>query len=271
MTDTHSNIVKNKVNQPNLLQGCFSIFRYFMLRTIRDKEPKILFPLASGILEVLTIGLLLGSTIPGFGSYTFFQYLLPAVIMGNMFTRACNDAALESFVMRYDGNITDFICSPLPLWAFIASLIISSCVSAFIPTMLILVWAVIVGGYSLANANILGIILVLLFTGLIGASIGMFNASKATSFGQTFIGSAVVFMLIGSSDKFFTIELVNALGIDWYSTYIYFNPVFYLNALIRSAFLGCPLTISYSGIVILLLVALFLIDRSKAGMVETLQ
>ncbi len=154
---------------------------YLFLRLVRGTMRMPVFVIISivqPILWVLLFGQLFRSvtTIPGFGSSSYVQFLAPGIsMMTALFSSAYSGMGLIADIER--GVLDRLLATPVSRGALIAGRILHSAVQVVLQAGIILVVAILLGARP--HGGVLGVLAVLLTAALLGAAFASFSNGLA--------------------------------------------------------------------------------------------
>lgn len=217
----------------SLFNAYFGIAKKEITRYLRIWTQTLLPPAITTTLYFLIFGHVIGSRIGNIGQVNYISFITPGLIMLAVVTNSFMNVVSSFYISRYNRSIEELLVSPAPNWLIIAGYATGGVTRGVITGLIVSLIGIWFSGLHVAHVGLA--ILIVVFTSIIFALLGLLNAIFARSFDDTSILITFVLTpLIYLGGVFYSI---NDLPTFWRSL-SYINPIYYIIQLFRYALLG---------------------------------
>ena len=230
------------------------------MRTLLEKEVRrflrvpgqtVLSPLISTTLYFVVFGYSVGSRVGAVHGMPYTRYIVPGLVLLGITNNAFLNSSSSLFINKIQGTIVDLLVAPLGPGELLFGFVSGAMVRGL--TVGVLTWAVALAftGFELAHPALL--VLMLFLQAYVFAVLGLLAAMWAEKFEQiNFFPTFVMFPLTFLGGVFYSVE---SLPSPWREV-SFFNPIVYMVDSTRFAFFGHCDFPPWTGVVMLLALAL---------------
>ena len=220
-------------------------------RFLRVPGQTVLSPLISTTLYFVVFGYSVGSRVGAVHGMPYTRYIVPGLVLLGITNNAFLNSSSSLFINKIQGTIVDLLVAPLGPGELLFGFVSGAMVRGL--TVGLLTWAVALAftGFQLAHPALLSVLLLL--EAYVFSVLGLLAALWAEKFEQiNFFPTFVMFPLTFLGGVFYSVE---TLPSPWREI-SFFNPIVYMVDTTRFAFLGQCDFQPWSGLAILLALAL---------------
>jgi ABC-2 type transport system permease protein len=213
----------------------YTLIKRETVRFIKDLWDTILPPTISALLFFIIFGIALGSRIGDVDGLAYGQFIVPGIILLAVINNSFLNPAYSLFQSRWDGNIADFLVTPLSTRQIATAIIIGGVIRGLIIGVLVSVFVIALGGVSVQNLHfaILFAILVSLMFASLGCIVGLWTKGWE---GVGAISTFVLDPLVLLGGVFFSLDMV--LGVPVIDVLARINPITYIMETFRYTIFG---------------------------------
>ncbi len=215
--------------------GLYTLWKREMVRYLKDPLDTIAPPIISVILFILIFGLALGPRLGEVAGVPYIQFMLPGLILMSVIMNSFYNPAYSVFQSRWQGNIADFLASPLSYTQMATAIILAGVCRGLI------VGAIVLGASFLLTSlpfvypalAVLHLLFVSLAFAGFGCIVGLWTK------GWDGVNAVSVFLLdplVMLGGVFYSLEMLR--GVPVLETLTRWNPFTYLTGAFRYSVLG---------------------------------
>lgn len=239
--------------------GFFTVLKREVMRFLKDALDTIVPPTVSVILFMLIFGLALGSRLGEVDGVPYIQFVMPGLILISVIRNSFLNPAYSLFQSRWEGNIADFLVSPLSLTQIALAIIFGGVVRGLIVGALVLLAALLLADLPFAQPALLTLYLLAVsvsFAGL-GCLVGLWTKGWE---GVNTINTFVLDPLVMLGGVFYSLEMVRGVPIIELLTAL--NPFTYITEGFRAAMFGGPQSDALTGLALTLVLGVIFVGAS---------
>jgi len=232
--------------------GPFTLFKREVMRYLKDSLDTIVPPTLSTILYIVIFGVALGSRLGHVDGVPYIQFVLPGLIMMSAIVNSFANPAYSVFQSRWNGNIFDFLSSPMSFTQMALAIIFAGVVRGLIVAVVVVIAAVIFTGVPLAHPAFTALYLLLTaiaFSSL-GCIVGLWTKGwDGVNTVYTFVLDPLVFL----GGVFYSLEMVH--GVPVVEQFTLINPFTHITGGFRYGMLGSSETDLWVGLGLIVVLA----------------
>jgi len=213
----------------------YTLIKRETVRFIKDTFDTILPPTISALLYFIIFGIALGSRIGAVEGLPYMQFIVPGIILLAVINNSFLNPAYSLFQSRWDGNIADFLVTPLSTTQIATAIIIGGMIRGLIIGTLVSLFVVVLGGVGIANifyAIGFTILISILFASL-GCIVGLWTKGWE---GVGAISTFVLDPLVLLGGVFYSLDMVR--GVPVIDLLARLNPITYIMDTFRFTIFG---------------------------------
>lgn len=225
--------------------GFFTLLKREVIRFLKDALDTIIPPTVAVVLYLLIFGLALGSRLGEVQGVSYVQFMVPGLILMSIIRNSFLNPAYSLLQSRWDGNIADFLSSPLSATQIALAIVLGGTVRGIIVGVLVFVASLgftAVPVAALLPAFSYALCVAIAFAGL-GCIVGLWTKGWE---GVGTINSFVLDPLVLLGGVFYSLDMVR--GVPFIETLTQINPFTYIIAGFRSALLGMMGPAMFAGL-----------------------
>ncbi len=224
-------------------------------RVFRIWSQTIVPPVLTSVLFIVVFGYSLGSRIQSISGFSYIEFILPGLIMMSIILSTYNNTSGSVYLSKFQGNIQEWLVSPLSYAEIIAALTIGALARGLITGVLITLIALLFS--TLSMHSVLWLLFFALMTSLLFSFAGIITGLWATSFDKMLV--FVTFLITPLTYLGGVFYSAGMLPPMWQSL-SKLNPIFYMVDGFRYSFLGMSdVPVAASALILLFLTLLFFI------------
>ncbi|OGF57694.1 MAG: hypothetical protein A2Z21_05465 [Candidatus Fraserbacteria bacterium RBG_16_55_9] len=225
--------------------GFYTLWKREMVRYLKGSLDTIAPPIISTILFIFVFGLALGSRLGAVGEFPYIQFMLPGVMMMSVIMNSFYNPAYSVFQSRWQGNIADFLASPLSYSQMAVATILAGMCRGMIVGLIVLGAAFAFTSLPLAHPGLMALYLVLVSLAFasFGCIVGLWTK------GWDGVNAVSIFLLdplVMLGGVFYSLEMIRGVPILEVLTQI--NPFTYITGGFRYSLLGIADTDPFVGL-----------------------
>lgn len=215
--------------------GFLTLLKREVVRFLKDALDTIVPPTVGVLLFMLIFGLALGSRLGAVDGVPYIQFVIPGLILISVIRNSFLNPAYSLFQSRWEGNIADFLVSPLSLTQIAVAIILGGVVRGLIVGALVLFAALLLTDLPFAHPALftMYVLAVSLSFASVGALVGLWTKGWE---GVNTINTFVLDPLVMLGGVFYSLEMVRGVPIIELLTAL--NPFTYITEGFRAAILG---------------------------------
>jgi ABC-2 type transport system permease protein len=215
--------------------GIYTLWKREMVRYLKDPLDTIAPPIISTILFIFIFGLALGSRLGTVGDFPYIQFMLPGLVMMVVILNSFYNPAYSVFQSRWQGNIADFLASPLSYTEMAVAIILAGVCRGLIVGLIVLGAAFAFTSLPFAHPGmtVLYLTLVSLAFSSFGCIVGLWTK------GWDGVNAISIFLLdplVMLGGVFYSLEMIR--GIPLLEGLTQWNPFTYITGGFRYSLLG---------------------------------
>ncbi len=224
-----------RISAQESLIAFYTLWKREMVRYLKDPLDTIAPPIISTILFILIFGLALGVRLGDVAGVPYIQFMLPGLIMMAVILNSFYNPAYSVFQSRWQGNILDFLSSPLSYTQMAVAIISAGVCRGLIVGVIVLGASFIFTNLPFAHPGlaVLYLVLVSLAFSSFGCIVGLWTK------GWDGVNAISVFLLdplVMLGGVFYSLEMIR--GVPILEPLAQLNPFTYITAGFRSSLLG---------------------------------
>lgn len=245
---------KNKIIIDNFI-SLKTIINKELIRIFRIWPQTILPQIVTTSLYFLIFGNLIGKKIGNMSSYTYIEYIIPGLIMMAIITSSYSNVVSSFFGSKFQKNIEEILISPTYNITIIIGFTSGGIIRSFIIYILILITSSIFS--NIHFYNIIIFITAYVTTSILFSFLGLINGIFAKKFDDiSIIPTFILTPLIYLGGIFYSIDILP----NNIKTFVYINPIFYINNIFRYGLLGISeINIFKAVIMMIILITIILL------------
>ncbi len=215
--------------------GFLTLLKREIVRFLKDALDTIVPPTVSVILFMLIFGVALGGRLGEVDGVPYIQFVMPGLILISVIRNSFLNPAYSLFQSRWEGNIADFLVSPLSLTQIAVASILGGVIRGLIVGALVLFAALLLTDLPFAQPALLTLYVLAVsvsFAGL-GCIVGLWTKGWE---GVNAINTFVLDPLVMLGGVFYSLEMVRGVPIIELLTAL--NTFTYITEGFRAAILG---------------------------------
>ena len=227
------------------------------VRFIKDTFDTILPPTVSAILYILIFGVALGTRMGVVNELEYIQFIMPGLILLAIIQNSFLNPAYSLFQSRWDGNIADFLVTPMSNTQIALAIILGGVIRGMIIGTLVAIFGILLSGLPLWNFPLMfGFALVVSLTfASLGCIVGLWSKGwEGVGAVSTFVLDPLV--LLGG--VFYSLEMVQ--GVTVIGTLTQINPFTYIMETFRYTIFGFSEIPALTGLLIILALCTILLS-----------
>jgi len=215
--------------------GIYTLWKREMVRYLKNPLDTIAPPIISTILFIFIFGLALGSRLGTVGDFPYIQFMLPGLVMMVVILNSFYNPAYSVFQSRWQGNIADFLSSPLSYTQMAVAIILAGVCRGMIVGLIVLGAAFAFTNLPFAHPGMatLYLMLVSLAFASFGCIVGLWTK------GWDGVNAISIFLLdplVMLGGVFYSLEMIRGVPILEVLTRL--NPFTYITAGFRHSLLN---------------------------------
>lgn len=239
--------------------GFLTLFKREVMRYLKEPLDTIAPPTISTILYIFVFGVALGSRLGTMQGVPYIQFVLPGLIMMAAIINSFYNPAYSVFQSRWQGNIFDFLASPLSFTQMALAIILAGVLRGLIVALIVLAAAIVFTQVPLVHPLFTGLYLILTaiaFSSL-GCIVGLWTKGwDGVNAVNTFLLDPLVFL----GGVFYSLKMVR--GVPLIEQLTWLNPFTYITGGFRYGMLGSSETNVALGLGLIASLALGLVLSS---------
>jgi len=234
----------------------YRIYYVFLRNLISYKRfilTTFLVSLGQPFFYLITFGIGMGAYMGAFGGRSYLYFLVPGVLTSSVMMSAASECMYGTFVKMIHEKLYDsLIATPVSVEDAIAGDIVWGTFRGLISGVLMLLVAILMGIFPVSIVNLILLLILMVFVGILFASLSMIVSAFAPNFDFfSYYTELVLTPMLFFSGVFFPLDKFPA----WMKTLALFMPLTHAVNISRSVFLG-----TYSRELILNFFVLFIIE-----------
>lgn len=215
--------------------GFYTLWKREMVRYLKDPLDTIAPPILSVVLFMLIFGLALGTRLGDVEGVPYLQFMLPGLILMSVILNSFYNPAYSVFQSRWQGNIVDFLGSPLSYTQMATAIVLAGVCRGLLVGAIVLGTAILLTDLPFAHPLWVGLELLLVsvaFAGF-GCVVGLWTK------GWDGVNAVSIFLLdplVMLGGVFYSLEMLR--GVPVLETLTRWNPFTYLTGAFRYGVLG---------------------------------
>jgi len=226
---------KAKISLWEGIVAFYTLWKREMVRYLKDPLDTIAPPIISVILFILIFGLALGARLGAVDGFPYIQFMLPGLIMMAVILNSFYNPAYSVFQSRWQGNIADFLSSPLSYTQMATAIILAGVCRGLIVGAIVLGASLLLTNLPFAHPLLVALQLFLVslaFSGF-GCIVGLWTR------GWDGVNAVSIFLLdplVMLGGVFYSPEMIE--GVPVLETLTRLNPFTYITGGFRYSVLG---------------------------------
>lgn len=236
--------------------GFLTLLKREIVRFTKDALDTIVPPTVAVVLFMLIFGLALGARLGEVGGVPYIQFMMPGLILISVIRNSFMNPAYSLFQSRWEGNVADFLVSPLSRTQIAFAIILGGVLRGLMVGALVLLAALLLTDLSFAQPVLACAyaLAVSLASASFGCIVGLWTKGWE---GVNAVNNFVLDPLVMLGGVFYSLEMVR--GVPIIETLTQLNPFTHIIAGFRAALLGSASANALAGLALTLaLGAIFL-------------
>jgi len=213
----------------------YTLWKREMVRYLKDPLDTIAPPIISVVLFMLIFGLALGARLGDVEGVPYIQFMLPGLVLMSVILNSFYNPAYSVFQSRWQGNIVDFLASPLSYTQMATAVVLAGVCRGLIVGAIVLGAAILLTDLPFAHPPLVALEILLVavaFAGF-GCVVGLWTK------GWDGVNAVSLFLLdplVMLGGVFYSLEMLH--GVPVLETLTRWNPFTYLTGAFRYGVLG---------------------------------
>lgn len=234
-----------EITRRESLIAFYTLWKREMVRYLKDPLDTIAPPIISIVLFILIFGLALGPRLGEAAGVPYIQFMLPGLIMMAVILNSFYNPAYSVFQSRWQGNIADFLATPLSYTQMAAAIILAGVCRGLIVGVIVLVIARLFTSLPFAYLG-----LAVVYLGLVALAFASFGCIVGLwTKGWDGVNAVSVFLLdplVMLGGVFYSLEMIRGVPVLEQLTWL--NPFTYIIGGFRYSLLGLADTNPWAGL-----------------------
>ena len=231
------------------MMGFLTLLKREIMRFLKDALHTIVPATVAVVLYMLIFGLALGLRLGEVQGIPYIQFMMPGLILMSIIRNSFLNSAYSLFQSRWDGNIADFLVSPLSYTQMAVAIILGGVLRGLMVGALVLLAALLLADLPFAQPMFAFAYALAVSTAFasLGCIVGLWTKGwEGVGALETFVLDPLV--LLGG--VFYSLDMVKGMPIIEPLTQ--FNPFTYITEGFRFALLGIAETNAFVGLILTL-------------------
>ncbi|SFV67080.1 ABC-type multidrug transport system, permease component [hydrothermal vent metagenome] len=230
-----------------------------IMRFMRIWPQTLLPPIITTSLYLLIFGELIGQRIGNMSGVSYLHFIIPGIILMTVIQNSYANTVSSFYLSKFNHSIEELLVAPVPNWIIILGYVLGGASRGVIIGLSVTFTISLLTDFSIYRLDIF--LLILITTAILFSLAGFINAIFAKSFDDiSIIPTFVLMPLTYLGGMFYSIDILP----EFWQSFSYFNPIFYLVDSFRFGFLGIKivdfqLSLLFTIILIIILTSITLI------------